>query len=134
MLGFLNSLAGTSKVTDTDVVPVALGPGSPARAGCARWGGRTERRCAASQLILHLARHQRIELLPAAEMNRFVTWVKSSATVTPNGEILMPGEIEERTKAQRLRDGIDLDATTWTQILDTAKAAGVGQEQVQASL
>ena len=25
----------------------------------------------------------------------------------------MPGEIEERTKARRLREGIDLDDTTW---------------------
>ena len=43
----------------------------------------------------------------------------------PDGEILMPGEIEERTKAQRLRDGIDIDDTTWSQISATAKAVGV---------
>src|SRR4051812_47874230 len=39
----------------------------------------------------------------AAEINRFVAWVKSSATATPGGEILMPGEVEERAKAHRLR-------------------------------
>src|SRR5262245_56933360 len=38
----------------------------------------------------------------AAELQRFIAWVKSSATTTPDGVILMPGEIEERTKAQRL--------------------------------
>jgi hydroxycarboxylate dehydrogenase B len=62
------------------------------------------------------------------EIERFVAWVKSSAKVTPNGEILMPGEIEERTKAQRLRDGIDIDATTWTQILDTARSLGLNED------
>jgi uncharacterized oxidoreductase len=60
----------------------------------------------------------------AVEMNRFVAWVKSSATVMPNGEILMPGEIEERTKAQRLRDGIAIDQTTWAQIRNTAQSVG----------
>ena len=37
----------------------------------------------------------------------------------------MPGEIEERTKAQRLRDGIDIDETTWAQILKTADSVGL---------
>lgn len=61
----------------------------------------------------------------SAEIKRFVAYVKSSAKVTPTGEILVPGEIEERTKAQRLRDGIEIDATTWGQLTETAKAMGV---------
>jgi uncharacterized oxidoreductase len=67
----------------------------------------------------------------AAEVQRFVAWVKSSETVTPQGEILMPGEIEERTKAQRSRAGIDLDETTWSQIMATAADVGLQAEQVQ---
>jgi hydroxycarboxylate dehydrogenase B len=63
----------------------------------------------------------------AAEINRFVAWVKSSATVTPDGEILMPGEPEERTKARRLREGIEVDAVTWAQIEETARAVGAGE-------
>jgi uncharacterized oxidoreductase len=61
----------------------------------------------------------------SAEVERFIAWVKSSAKATPDGEILMPGEIEERTKARRLRDGIDIDETTWAQILDTARSVGL---------
>ncbi len=61
----------------------------------------------------------------AAEIERFVAWVKSSAKAMPGGEILMPGEIEERTKAQRLREGIDVDETTWSQVLETARSVGV---------
>jgi uncharacterized oxidoreductase len=64
----------------------------------------------------------------AAELNRFISWVKSSQKATPQGEILMPGEIEERTKAQRLREGIDIDETTWSQLLETAKTVGVANE------
>ena len=63
----------------------------------------------------------------AAEIQRFITWVKSSAKVSPDGDIQMPGEIEERTKAQRTRDGIDIDATTWSQIVETAKAVGLDE-------
>jgi uncharacterized oxidoreductase len=60
----------------------------------------------------------------AAEIERFIEWVKSSETATEGGEILMPGEIEERTKASRLRNGIDLDATTWSQIVESAESVG----------
>lgn len=61
----------------------------------------------------------------AAEIHRFVEWVKSSEKATPGGEILMPGEIEERTKRQRLRDGIELDENTWKSLVDTGKTLGV---------
>ena len=64
-----------------------------------------------------------------AEVERFVAWVKSSAKVTPEGEILLPGEIEERTKARRLRDGIDVDETTLAQLLETARAVGLDDWQ-----
>ena len=61
----------------------------------------------------------------AAEIERFIEWVKSSETVNEDGEILMPGDIEERTRVSRLRDGIDLDMTTWSQIVETAKSVGI---------
>jgi uncharacterized oxidoreductase len=61
----------------------------------------------------------------AAEINRFIAWVKSSAKATPDGEILMPGEVEERTKARRLREGVPLDDTTWSQVRETARAVGL---------
>ncbi len=61
----------------------------------------------------------------AAELQRFTVWVKSSAKAQPDGEILMPGEIEERTKARRLRDGIELDETTWAQLIATARSVGL---------
>lgn len=60
-----------------------------------------------------------------AEVNRFIDWVKSSAKATPGGEILMPGEIEERTTAKRTRDGIEIDETTWGQLVATAQSVGV---------
>jgi hydroxycarboxylate dehydrogenase B len=67
----------------------------------------------------------------AAEIQRFIQWVKSSAPATGAGEILMPGEIEDRTKAQRLQDGIDIDDTTWAQIVATQQALGLVEEPIK---
>jgi uncharacterized oxidoreductase len=79
-------------------------------------------------IILDVGRFQNNAAFDA-EIQRFTAWVKSSAKAAPNGEILMPGEIEERTKVQRLREGIDIDETTWGQIVETAKGLGLGEDQ-----
>jgi LDH2 family malate/lactate/ureidoglycolate dehydrogenase len=42
----------------------------------------------------------------------------------------MPGEIEERTKARRLREGIELDDNTWKALADTARSLEVPVEIV----
>jgi uncharacterized oxidoreductase len=70
----------------------------------------------------------------ADELDRFIAWVKSSEKVVQDGEILMPGEIEERTKGQRLRDGIELDQTSWAQLLDTATSVGLSEARVEGIL
>ena len=59
------------------------------------------------------------------EVARFVDFVKSSRTVDEDGEILLPGEPERRTKAARMRNGIELDDVTWTQICATCRSLGV---------
>jgi uncharacterized oxidoreductase len=66
----------------------------------------------------------------AGEIQRFVEWVKASRPATPGGEILMPGEPEERTRAERLAKGLPLDDTTWSQLLETAASVGITQAEV----
>jgi uncharacterized oxidoreductase len=51
--------------------------------------------------------------------------IASSKTVTPDGEILVPGEPEARSRARRLREGIELDDTTWGQLVATGESLGV---------
>ena len=41
-------------------------------------------------------------------------------------EVLLPGEPERRTMAQRLRDGVPLDDETWKQTVEAAAVLGVG--------
>ena len=59
------------------------------------------------------------------EVERFVEFVRSSRLATPDGEILMPGEVESRTRGRRLAAGIELDDTTWGQIVETARGLEV---------
>ena len=61
------------------------------------------------------------------EIQQFVTFVKGSRTVTPDGTILMPGEPEQRTRADRQANGIELDDTTWGELTATAEAIGAAQ-------
>jgi len=61
----------------------------------------------------------------AADIATFITHVKSSRTVTPDGEILMPGEPEARSRARKLCQGIEIDDTTWGQIVATGESLGV---------
>ncbi|RPI80613.1 MAG: malate/lactate/ureidoglycolate dehydrogenase [Planctomycetaceae bacterium] len=68
------------------------------------------------------------ELGFATEVTRFIDFVKQSRKATPDSEILMPGEIEARTRAQRLAAGIELDDITWKTLVDTAKELGVAIE------
>jgi uncharacterized oxidoreductase len=64
----------------------------------------------------------------AAEIQGFITHVKSSKTVTADGEILLPGEPEARTRSRRIRAGIEIDEKTWGQIVATAESLGVPVE------
>jgi len=63
------------------------------------------------------------------EVSRFIAFVKSARTVSPDGQILMPGEIEVQNRAQRLEHGIELDAQTWSQLCATAASLGVDHKE-----
>jgi uncharacterized oxidoreductase len=59
------------------------------------------------------------------EAERFISYVTDCPTTEPAGEILMPGEPEERTRARRSREGIELDDTTWSQLRDAGRELGI---------
>jgi len=44
------------------------------------------------------------------------------------GEVLLPGEPEQRSKAERLRDGIPVAEATWSAIVETGKGLGISLE------
>ena len=63
-----------------------------------------------------------------AEARKFVDFVKSSEKVSPDAEILMPGDVERRNRAERTAKGIELDDKTWSQIEGVAAAVKVPAE------
>ncbi|MEJ7667193.1 MAG: malate/lactate/ureidoglycolate dehydrogenase [Casimicrobiaceae bacterium] len=60
-----------------------------------------------------------------AEIVRMAAWVKASPPATPGGHVLLPGEIERRTRAERERDGVPLDTVTRRQISASVQALGM---------
>jgi uncharacterized oxidoreductase len=70
----------------------------------------------------------------SGEVARFIAYVKSAAKADPRVDILMPGEPEERTKANRLESGIELDDKTWDQLVDTCRSVGIFQSSIDSIL
>jgi len=61
----------------------------------------------------------------AEEIARMASWVRASPPAGPGAEVLLPGEIERRTRAEREATGIPLDAVTRRQIAGSVAALGV---------
>jgi uncharacterized oxidoreductase len=69
----------------------------------------------------------------ASEVEQFVAFVKSSRRVAADQEILMPGELEARTRADRLANGIPLDTETCRQLRTACSIVGVSSPLVDAA-
>jgi uncharacterized oxidoreductase len=61
----------------------------------------------------------------AQSVQEYVNYVKASRPATPGGEVLVPGEPEERTRGERLKNGIPLPEETWRTIVETAEGLGL---------
>jgi len=61
----------------------------------------------------------------AEAAREYAGYVKASRPALPEGEVLVPGEPEARTRAARLRDGVPLQADTWAALVTTAEELGV---------
>lgn len=100
-----------------------------ALAGGLTWAGcSSEKPTRGASGFLAMAIHIQ-DFIPLAdfeqEIERLVEWVKSSDRLPGVSEILMPGEIEQRAREQRLREGIYVDDRTWKEMGETARELGV---------
>lgn len=68
-----------------------------------------------------------------AEIERYLGFVKSSRPRQPGGEVLLPGEPERRARAERLANGIPVDATTWEHIMAAAEEVGLDRAALHAA-
>ena len=71
------------------------------------------------------------ESLFPADVARYLAYFKSAKPATAGGEVLTPGEPEERTRRQRLAEGVPLPDDTWASIVNAARQAGVDERRIQ---
>ena len=69
-----------------------------------------------------------------AEAKRFVDYVKASPPAVPGQPVLGPGDVERRTRAARLANGVPLDDKTWNDLVDAAKSVGIDGLKAEALL
>ena len=70
----------------------------------------------------------------AADLERLVAYVTASPPAVPGGKVLLPGEIERATRAERLAHGIPLDPNTLDQLRGAARAAGVAEAAIERGI
>lgn len=101
-------------------------------AGCFTGGGTSGpaekgpgRRIANGMLAIYLSTAGVAAPGFASAVADYVGYVKSSRPIAPGGEVLIPGEPEERARAARLAGGIPLERRTWEAIVATAHELGL---------
>lgn len=67
-----------------------------------------------------------------AEARRLVDWVKASPPSVPGQPVLGPGDVERRTRAARLAEGIPLDDKTWADLIAAATSVGIDEARALA--
>lgn len=65
------------------------------------------------------------------DVRRFIAWVKSARPVDPVEGVLIPGDKERRTEAERRAHGIPLSEDTWQAILATARRVGIDDARIR---
>jgi len=67
---------------------------------------------------------------PAAmqEMEHFIQWVCASPPAKPGEAVKLPGDPEREHRAERMKNGVPLDDTTWKAIVASGLAVGVDPE------
>ena len=66
------------------------------------------------------------------EVDGFVDFVKASPPADPDAPVLVPGEPERLAREARQHDGIEVDPTTWEEILTAADTVGLGRARAAA--
>ncbi len=70
----------------------------------------------------------------AREVKAYVEFYKSSRPAAAGGEVLVPGEPERRTMAERLANGLPFSPEAWRDILGAAQRVGMDDAAVEVAL
>jgi len=70
----------------------------------------------------------------AREVARFVAWVRASPPAVAGQPVLLPGEVERATRAQRSVHGIAIDDQTLKDLMAAATSVGIDAESAMATI
>src|SRR5215831_6467231 len=109
----------------TELLATALTGGPSIQPGNQRMGGVVNNMFT---MLVDPARLAGIDWLKR-EIDGFLDYVKASPPADPKLPVLVPGEPERLAQAERGRAGIEVDATTWGEILAAAEAVGLSRAE-----
>ena len=110
----------------TELLAGALSGGPTIQPGNPRAGGVINNMFA---VIIDPARFAGVDWL-RREIDGFVDYVKASPPSDPKAPVLVPGDPERLARAERSRSGIEVDATTWEEILAAGEQVGVARTTI----
>ena len=64
------------------------------------------------------------------EVLAMVDYVKGAAPAPGFGHVRIPGEPEREALAERSADGIPIDDNSWQALLEAARQAGMGEDEI----
>ena len=112
----------------TELLAGALSGGPTIQPANPRMGGTINNMFA---VVLDPARLAGVDWI-RREIDGFVDYLKGSPPADPAAPVLVPGEPERISRAERSRAGIEVDAITWEEILQAGEAVGLSRSQAQA--
>ena len=68
----------------------------------------------------------------AQEARQYIEFFKSSRPAQSDGDVLIPGDMERRIRAQRERDGVPFPPDAWRSIIEAAHLVGLDDDAIEA--
>jgi ABC-type branched-subunit amino acid transport system ATPase component len=65
------------------------------------------------------------------EVSRYVDFIRATKPVAGVDAVLIPGDTERKTRADRTKNGVPLPDDTWAAIVNTAREVGVSEVSIQ---
>ena len=65
------------------------------------------------------------------EMTRYVDFIRATKPAAGVEQVLIPGDPERKTRAERSKNGVPLPDDTWAAIVNTAREVGVSETSIQ---
>ncbi|KWV57879.1 malate dehydrogenase [Bradyrhizobium macuxiense] len=66
-----------------------------------------------------------------SEITRYTDFIRATKPIAGTDSVLVPGDPERKTRAERTRNGIPLPDDTWAAIVNTAREVGVSEVSIQ---